>query len=101
MGTADLAERELIQGLIKLAAAFVHGARGNPRGIEKNLRGARARLAQGVAAGPSLGVDVPALLEAIDRWLAEAELGADRIRIAIPIPLSIPSPIPGDSNPGS
>ena len=68
MGSRDLAERELIQGLIKLAAAFVHQARGNPAGTEKNLRGARTRLAEGVAAGPSLGVDVPALLVSIDRW---------------------------------
>src|SRR6185503_16988265 len=30
MGAADPAERDLYQGLIKLAAAFVHAARGNP-----------------------------------------------------------------------
>jgi predicted metal-dependent hydrolase len=70
MGTRDLAERELIQGLIKLAAAFVHRARGNPAGVEKNLRGARTRIAAGSAAGPLLSVDVPALLAAIERWLA-------------------------------
>ena len=71
MGTRDLAERELIQGVIKLAAAFVHGARSNPAGIEKNLRGARARLANGALAGPQLRVDVPALLEAIDGRLSQ------------------------------
>jgi len=70
MGTRDLAERELIQGLIKLAAAFVHQARGNPKGIEKNLRGARARLAAGAEAGRSLDVAVPELLDALDAWLA-------------------------------
>ena len=70
MGTRDLAERELIQGLIKLAAAFVHQARGNPRGIEKNLRGARVRIAAGAAAGPTLAIDAPALLTAVDTWLA-------------------------------
>lgn len=70
MGARDLAERELLQGVIKLAAAFVHGARSNPAGIEKNLRGARARLANAVAAGPRLGIDVPALLEEIDGRLA-------------------------------
>ena len=32
MGTADLAERSLIQGLIKVAAADVHAVRGNPAG---------------------------------------------------------------------
>jgi predicted metal-dependent hydrolase len=70
MGTRDVAERELLQGLIKLAAAFVHGARSNPAGVAKNLRGARERLLAGHAAGPALGVDTAALAEAVDRWLA-------------------------------
>ena len=43
MGTDDLAERELYQGLIKLAAAFVHGVRGNPPGIATQPRGRRGR----------------------------------------------------------
>jgi len=71
MGARDLAERELIQGVIKLAAAFVHGARSNPLGIAKNLRGARARLAEAGPAGARLGVDVPALLASIDARLAD------------------------------
>jgi predicted metal-dependent hydrolase len=71
MGTRDLAERELVQGVIKLAAAFVHGARSNPAGIEKNLRGARERIANGLPAGPALRIDAPALLRAIDEWLAD------------------------------
>ncbi len=70
MGARDLAERELIQGVIKLAAAFVHGARSNPKGIEKNLRGARDRLAGAGAAGAGLRVDLPALLAAIDERLS-------------------------------
>jgi hypothetical protein len=45
MGTANLGERELYQGLIKVAAAFVHGVRGNPPGIARNLEGARSRRA--------------------------------------------------------
>ena len=45
MGTAVMPERELYQGLIKLAASDVHAVRGNPVGEVKNLRGARARLA--------------------------------------------------------
>ena len=69
MGTNDLPERELLQGLIKLAAAFVHGARSNPAGVAKNLRGARDRLEAGRSAGTQVGVDVDALLEAVDRWL--------------------------------
>jgi predicted metal-dependent hydrolase len=71
MGTRDLPERELIQGVIKLAAAFVHGARSNPAGIEKNLRGARERIANGLAAGPELRIDASALLRSIDDWLAD------------------------------
>ncbi len=71
MGTNDLAERELLQGLIKLAAAFVHGARSNPAGVAKNLRGARARLDAGRAAGARLGIDVTVLIDRVDHWLAE------------------------------
>jgi predicted metal-dependent hydrolase len=70
MGTKDLPERELLQGLIKLAAAFVHGARSNPAGAAKNLRGARERLASGRDAGVPLGIDVDELLDAVDAWLA-------------------------------
>ena len=81
MGTRNLAERELIQGVIKLAAAFVHDARSNPAGLEKNLRGARERLANAEPAGPRLRVDVPALLDALDRRLATGAVDADAIRI--------------------
>ena len=44
MGTDDPAERDLISGLIKVAAADVHAVRGNPRGVARNLEGARDRL---------------------------------------------------------
>jgi hypothetical protein len=78
MGSADPAERELVQGLIKLAAAFVHAARGNPLGIAKNLRGAQARLAEhlrlersGPLPEPLADLDVARLLFAIDRLLSE------------------------------
>ena len=70
MGTNDLPERELYQGLIKLAAAFVHGVRGNPAGIAKNLLGARERLAEAAAAGHNGGLDLADLLSAIDERLA-------------------------------
>jgi predicted metal-dependent hydrolase len=90
MGTRDLAERELIQGLIKLAAAFVHTARGNPAGVTKNLRGARERLANAGGAGDAGGrrgaavdIDVDALLAAIDERLAAP------IQVADP-PIAIP-----------
>jgi predicted metal-dependent hydrolase len=78
MGTDDPAERDLIQGLIKLAAADVHGVRGNPRGVARNLEGARDRLRrvpQGHAI-PELQVDLSELLTAIDRRLAS--LAANR-----------------------
>ena len=49
MGTDDLVERALLQGLIKLAAAYVHGVRGNPAGIDRNLEGARIAPGRGRA----------------------------------------------------
>jgi predicted metal-dependent hydrolase len=72
MGTDDSAERALDQGLIKLAAAFVHGVRGNPLGIAKNLVGARERLAEAVAtdAEAASGLQLTLLIEAIDDRLA-------------------------------
>jgi predicted metal-dependent hydrolase len=70
MGASDPAERDLYQGLIKLAAAFVHEARGNPAGVRKNLLGARDRLADAGAAGAVLGVDAPPVLRAIDQRIA-------------------------------
>jgi hypothetical protein len=95
MGTDHLAEREFVQGLIKLAAAYVHGVRGNPAGIEKNLRGARARLAASLEPdgtgpvptlpasdapaaglpGPLAAVDRRTLLTAIDERIVELEAG--------------------------
>jgi predicted metal-dependent hydrolase len=70
MAAHDPAERERLAGLIKLAAAFVHAARGNPAGVTINLRGARERLAHADAAGADGGLDLPALLAAIDERLA-------------------------------
>lgn len=71
MAASDAGERELIGGLIKLAAAHVHAVRGNPAGVATNLRGARARLAEAAAAGEDGGFDLPALVAAIDGRLAE------------------------------
>ena len=72
MGTDDPGERAYLQGLIKLAAAYVHGVRGNPTGIRRNLEGARARLAEaletgGGAAADLTRIDLPALISEIDR----------------------------------
>ena len=78
MGTDDAAERDLIQGLIKLAAADVHGVRGNPRGVARNLAGALDRLRR-VPDGNAIALlrfDLPGLIAAVDRRLAE--LAANR-----------------------
>lgn len=86
MGTDDVGERELYQGLIKLAAAFVHGVRGNPRGIAKNLEGARARLGTALAAGtPTGGIDLAALLADIDGRLSRLAADADDRTLTAPI----------------
>ena len=70
MGTENLAERDLLQGMIKLAAAFVHAARSNPAGVAKNLRGANERLLAGRAAGARRGLDADELVSRIETWLA-------------------------------
>ena len=85
MGTDDPVERDLISGLIKVAAADVHAVRGNPRGVARNLEGARDRLRR-VPDGdpvPHLRVDVASLRVAIDRRLAD--LAEDRPTAQIPI----------------
>lgn len=73
MGTADLAERELHQGLIKLAAAFVHAIRGNQSGVAKNLRGARDRLIAARDDGAAPTLDLAALVDEVDDRLARIE----------------------------
>ncbi len=88
MGASDPAERDLYQGLIKLAAAFVHDVRANPAGVLKNLRGARDRLADGTVAGTEVGIDVPCLLADVDRALAQLADGQwqrERIEIVVRI----------------
>ena len=71
MGSADPAERSLIQGLIKVAAADVHAVRGNPAGIRRNLEGARDRLRSGVSGSiTGVALDIEDLLTAIDSRLA-------------------------------
>jgi len=74
MGTSDLAERALYQGLIKLAAGYVHAVRGNPRGVALNLRGARGHLETSLRLDPEVarraGIDLTSLLARIDARLA-------------------------------
>jgi hypothetical protein len=75
MGTDDPAERDVYQGLIKLAAAYVHRARGNPAGMAKNLAGASTRLARAAEAGPAVvvGISVGPLLAEVRRRVAAAD----------------------------
>ncbi len=74
MGTSDPAERALYQGVIKLAAGYVHAVRGNPIGVTRNLLGARGLLMDSMGADPGvaqgLGVDLRGLIDAIDARLA-------------------------------
>ena len=76
MGSDDLEERALHQGLIKLAAGYVHAVRRNPAGTAKNLAGARLHLAQAGSAGVAWGVDVATLLADVDARLADPSLAA-------------------------
>jgi hypothetical protein len=81
LGSPDLAERDLLSGLIKLAAAYVHAVRGNPTGVLKNLRGARERLRRGTAAaGAAIPIDVEALVAAVDLRIRGLEAAAARGR---------------------
>jgi DUF309 family protein family protein len=69
MGTDVTAERALLQGIIKVAAAYVHDVRGNPAGIARNLTGARTLLLEAAAGGPAdnaAGIDLPALIADVD-----------------------------------
>jgi hypothetical protein len=77
MGTDDLAERALHQGLIKVAAAYVHADRGNPVGVAKNLAGARRHLELAAGVAPTFGIDVAALLADVDARLDDPIRGAD------------------------
>lgn len=96
MGTDVPADRALLQGVIKLAAAYVHGVRGNPAGIVRNLQGARARLVEAdeerLAAGlPDPWLDVPGLVAAIDLRLADLAAHPDHPTLGPPaLPGSVP-----------
>ena len=79
MGTADIGERELYQGLIKVAAGFVHAVRGNPPGIARNLQGARVLLIGARGAGVDGGLDLDDLIGAIDDRLARIAAGETEI----------------------
>jgi hypothetical protein len=78
MGTREPLERDLYQGLIKLAAAYVHRARGNALGLAANLAGADSALRRvAESASVSQGVDVGRLLAEVGRRRPEAGGAAD------------------------
>jgi DUF309 family protein family protein len=87
MGSDDPAERSLLQGLIKVAAAYVHDVRGNPAGIDRNLRGARRLLGEALAGGQTenaAGVDLMALLADVDARLADLAANPDATPLEAP-----------------
>ncbi len=107
MGTDDPAARSLLQGLIKVAAAYVHDVRGNPPGIVRNLEGARVLLEQAREGGPSdevPGLDVTVLISAIDARLADLAAHPEGPTLGPPDlrpdpdpkerPVTMPAPIP-------
>ena len=85
MGSADPAERDLHQGLIKLAAAYVHAVRGNPLGMAKNLSGSRERLAAAVgAACDPRDLDLETLVGEIDERLDRLQHDPDHVTLDPP-----------------
>ena len=77
--TGDPERRLFFQGVIQLAAAFVHAERGNMRGVQRLLAKARAKLA--AVPSPYLALDVAALLEAMAAAGREAQaVAADPVR---------------------
>ncbi len=88
MGTDDPAERALLQGLIKVAAAYVHDVRGNPLGIARNLEGARALLVEAATDGPAVNVariEIGELIAAIDLRLADLIAHPDQPTLGPPV----------------
>ncbi len=72
-------EREFFQGIIQLAAAFVHFVRGEYPGTIKLLDAAASKLA--AAEGDTFGVETGSLLAGIARTRDEiAALGPERFR---------------------
>jgi len=80
MGTADIAERELYQALIKLAAGYVHCVRGNPIGMARNLDGARMHLEEALRLDGTVGVEARIDLP---RLLMEVEVRRRSVQVAI------------------
>ncbi|MDE0023478.1 MAG: DUF309 domain-containing protein [Spirochaetaceae bacterium] len=78
--TGDPERRLFFQGVIQLAAAFVHAERGNMRGVRRLLAKAAAKLA--AVPSPYLALDLTALLEGMAAADREAQaVAADPRRI--------------------
>jgi hypothetical protein len=92
MAATDTGERELLGGLIKVAAAFVHASRGNAAGARTNLRGARERLAGAVVAGRDGGLDVEGLLTAIGDRLARLDAAPEPADATEGLDAAVPDP---------
>jgi predicted metal-dependent hydrolase len=86
MGSDDPMERALLQGLIKVAAAYVHDVRGNPAGIRTNLTGARRLLAEAAEGGRQnvAGIDLDALLADVDARLDDLSTHPDGPTLGAP-----------------
>ena len=78
--TADPERRLFYQGVIQLAAAFVHAERGNMRGVQRLLAKSRAKLA--AVPSPYLALDVAELLVAMAAVADEAQAVAAHPRRA-------------------
>jgi hypothetical protein len=86
MGTDVTAERALLQGIIKVAAAYVHDVRGNPAGIARNLTGARTLLLE-AATGPAdnaAGIDLAALIADVELRLDDLAENPGRPTLGAP-----------------
>lgn len=69
--TGDPERRLFFQGVIQLAAAFVHAERGNMRGVRALLAKSRVKLA--AVPSPYLRLDVAEVLQAMAAAAAEAQ----------------------------
>jgi predicted metal-dependent hydrolase len=87
MGCDDPTERSLLQGVIKVAAAYVHEVRGNPAGIRTNLTGARRLLAEAAEGSRdnAAGIDLDALLADVDARLADLDAHPQAPTLSAPV----------------
>lgn len=73
--------RIFYKGIIQTAAALVHWQRGNPRGLHLNWAKARPKLVR--LPSEVLGLDLPGLIAAMDRFEASEGAGLLPPRLAL------------------